>query len=82
MSKPKEFSLEKCTLWEYSIYNYFVSRKNSHGVPLCYVIRKDKSSTKDSENRDVQRIYQAILFGKMFTKDSRKVLDMIKELTL
>ena len=59
-----------------------MSRKNSRGVPLSYVIRKDTSSPEDSENRDVQIIYQASIVGKMFTRDSRKVIDILKELTL
>ena len=51
-------------------------------MPLYYVIIKDTSSTEDSENRDLQIIYQAILVRNMFTRDPRKVLDIIKELTL
>ena len=51
-------------------------------MPLSYVIRKDTSSPKDSENRDVKIIYQANLVGKMFTRDSRKVLDILNELNL
>ena len=51
-------------------------------MPLSYVIRKDTSSPKDSENRDVQIIYQASLAGNVFTRDSRKLLDILKELTL
>ena len=82
LSKPKEFSHEKWTQWEDSIYNYFVSTKNSRGVPLSYVIRKDSSSPEDSENRDMQIIYVKSLFGNMFTRDSRKVLDILKELNL
>ena len=30
----------------------------------------------------MQIIYKASIFGNMFTRDSRKVLDIIKELTL
>ena len=56
--------------------------KNSCGVTLSYVIRKDTSSTKDSENRDVQIIYQASIFGNMFTRYPRKVLGILKELTI
>ena len=82
VSKPKEFSHEKCNQWNNSIYNYFTSMENSRGVPLCYVIRKDTSSPKDSENRDVQIIYQASLVGNMFTRDLREVIDILKELTL
>ena len=51
-------------------------------MTLSYVIIKDTSSPKDSENRYVQIIYQASLVGKMFTRESRRVLDIIKELTL
>ena len=49
---------------------------------ISCVIRKDTPSPEDSENRDVQIIYQASLVGKMFTRDSTKVLDILKELTL
>ena len=82
LSKPKEFSHENWTQWEDRIKNYFASRKKSRVVPLSYVIRKDTSSPEDSENMDVHIIYQASLFGKMFTRDSRKMLDILKELTL
>ena len=51
-------------------------------MPLSYVIRKDTSSPKDSENRYVKIIYQASLVGNMFTRDSRKVLGILKGLTL
>ena len=51
-------------------------------MTLSYFIRKYTSSTEDSENRDVLILYQASLFGNMFTRDSRKVLDILKELTL
>ena len=66
LRKPKEFSHEKWNQWEDSIYNYFASSKNSRGVPLSYVIKKDTSITKYRENRDVQIIYQASLVGDMF----------------
>ena len=51
-------------------------------MPLSYVIRKDTSSPEDSENRDVQIIYQASIVWNRYTRDSRKVLDILKELTL
>ena len=57
-------------------------RKNIRGVPLSYVIRKFMPITEDSENRDSQIIYQASLVGNMFTRDTRKVHDILKELTL
>ena len=80
MNKSKEFSHEKCNQWEDIIYNYCVSRKNICGVPLSYFIRKDILSPKDSENREVQIVYQASLVRDIFTRDSRKVLDMSQRL--
>ena len=51
-------------------------------MTLSYVIRNDTSSPKDSETRDVQIIHQASIVGNMFTRYSRKVPDILKELTL
>ena len=51
-------------------------------MPLSYVIIKDKPSPKESENRNVQIIYQESLVRKIFTRDSRKFLDVLKEMTL
>ena len=51
-------------------------------MPLYYFIRKDTSITEDSEKRDLQIIYQASIVGNMFTRYSRKVIDILKELTL
>ena len=51
-------------------------------MPLYYVIRKDTSSPEDSEIRYVQIIYQASLVRNVFNRDSRKILDILKELTL
>ena len=51
-------------------------------MPLSYVIRKDTSSPEDSKNRYVQIMYQVSLVGNMFTRGSRKVIDILKELTL
>ena len=59
-----------------------MSSKNSSGVTLSYVIRKDMPSPKDSENRDVQIIYQTSLVRNMFTRYSRKVINILKELNL
>ena len=78
LRKPKELSCEKWTQWEDRVYNYFASRKKNRGVPLSYVTIKDMLSPEDSENRDVKIMYQASLVGNIFTRNSRKVLDIIK----
>ena len=51
-------------------------------IAIWYIPIKDTLSTKDSENRDVRIIYQASLVGNMFTRYSRKVIDILKELAL
>ena len=49
---------------------------------LSHFIRKYDPIHKYSENRYIQIIYQASLVENMFTRDSSKVLDILKELTL
>ena len=51
-------------------------------MPLSYVIIKETSVPEDSENTYVQIVYQASLVGDMFIIDSRKVLDILKELNI
>ena len=53
-------------------------KKNRRGVPLSYIVRKYIPSPKESENRDVQIIYQESLVSNVFTKDLRKIIDIIK----
>ena len=80
--KPKYLSYEKWTQQEDMIYKYFESRKKSRDVTLSYITRKYTSSPKDSAKRDGEIIYQEILVKNMFTRVSRIVLDIIKELNL
>ena len=47
LSNPKELSHENRAQWEGVIYNYFMSGKNIHSVPLSYVIIKDMLSPKE-----------------------------------
>ena len=56
--------------------------KNCRGVPLSYVIKKYTPSLKDSENRDVEIIYQSSFFRNMVTKDPREIINILRELTL
>ena len=58
------------------------AKKKKRGVPLSQVIRKDTPSPKDIENRNGQIIYQTSLVGNIFTRDSRKVIDIAKKPTL
>ena len=58
-----------------------VKEKNSWCAPI---LRHQKGyiDSQDSKNRDMKIIYQASLVRNMFTRDTRKVLDILKELTL
>ena len=51
-------------------------------MPLSYVIRKDTPGPDYGEIMDVQIIHQSILVGNIFTRDSKKVIDILKELTI
>ena len=59
-----------------------LTKKISRGMPLSYVIRKDTQIPDDNKNRYVQIIHKVSIYENIFTRDSRKVLDIIKELTL
>ena len=50
--------------------------------PLEYIIRKDTSSPDYNDTRDVHIIYNTSVVGNMFTKDSRKAMSILKELTI
>ena len=47
---------------------------------LCH--KKGYTRSQRQKNRYVQIIYQSSLVGNMFTRDSRKFINTIKELTL
>ena len=63
-NKPKELSCNKCMNQEDDVYNYFSSRNIICDVTLEYVIRKDTTRPDDQDKRDVQMIYNDILFKK------------------
>ena len=78
--KPEKFSHSDWTVWEESLYNYLHSIKNSRGIPISYVIRKDEQP-EDIPLREREIIYHANLEGNMFIRDSKRVLALLKELT-
>ena len=82
LDKPGKFSHEKWQEWEEAIYNYFSSYKNSRGIPYAYVIRKDPNPIDPADiDRDDLIMYNAQLDGSMFKRDSKHVLQILKELT-
>jgi len=82
LDKPGKFSHDKWQEWEEAIYNYFGSYTNSRGIPYEYVIRKDPNPIDPSmRERDNIVIYNATLVGSMFKRDSKHVLQILRELT-
>ena len=65
----------------HSLRLLFITEKHSWCAPSCVII-KDTLGPDDREKRDVQIIHQASLVGNLFIRDSRKIIDIIKELTL
>lgn len=80
IDKPNKFKYEEWTEWEKSVYTYLLSTKNSLGVPLAYVIRKD-SMYLELDERTTLVIRNASLEGAVFRSDSMKVLSLLKSLT-
>ena len=64
------------------MYTYFTATKNSWGVPLTYVIRKTPASSGIVINREQEMIQNAPLQGNIFSFETKKVLEIIKELTV
>ena len=64
------------------MYNYFSSCNNSHGVPLECAIRKENAGHDDMDPRDFQIIYNPSLEWNMFTRYSKRVINIFKELTI
>ena len=55
--------------------------KNTYDIPLAYVIRKELEQGPQELDEEHEIIYNARLSGSMFTRDSKKVLTLLKELT-
>ena len=64
------------------VYTYFTAMKNSRVVPLAYVIRKTPSISAIVIDREQEIIQNDPLQGNMFSYDTKKILAMIKEITV
>ena len=83
IDKPDKFTYDKWQQWEEAVYNYFAAIKNSHRIPLSYVIRKEPNPIEDVKMDDSDHIvYNASLQGAMFKRDSKRVLGVLRELTI
>ena len=80
LSKTKEFSHERMN--GRTAFTTTSNHRKNCCLPLSYVIRKDPPIYNYGKNRHVHIIHQASLVGNMFTRDSGKVIDIIKEMAL
>ena len=83
IDKPAKFTYDKWQQWEEAVYNYFAAVKNSHMIPLSYVIRKEPNPIAAALMDDSDHIvYNASLQEEMFKRDSKRVLGVLRELTI
>ena len=64
------------------VYNYFTAMKNSSGVPLAYIIRNTPALSDIVVDREQEIIKNASLQGNMFSRKTKKVVAILKELTV
>ena len=64
------------------VYTYFAAMKNSQGVPLTYAILKTPDPSGIVIYMEQEIIQNAPLQGKIFSCNTKKVLAIIKELTV
>ena len=83
IDKTAKFIYKKWQQWEEAVYNYFAAIKNSHMIPLSYVIRKEPNPIAAAQLDDSDHIvYNASLQGAMFKRYSKRVLGVLRELTI
>ena len=63
------------------MYIYFTAMKNSQGVPLTYVILKTPTPSVIFIYGEQDIIKNDPLKGNMFSRNTKKVLEILKELT-
>ena len=78
---PKEFKAVKWVPWLRHVENYLWQVKGCIGVPLIYVIRKDRVATAPPFSSEAeQRIYSVTLRGEAYQKDNGKVMQILTQL--
>ena len=82
IQKLDKFSHSKWVAWEEMVYTYFTAMKNSQGVPLTYVTRKTPAPPCIVIDREQEIIQNHPPQGNMFSCDTNKVIEIMKELTV
>ena len=82
IEKHDKFSHINWVALEDMVYTYFTATKNIQGVPLAYIIGNTPAPYGIVIDREQEIILNAPLQGNMFSRDTKKVLVILKELTL
>ena len=64
------------------VYTYFTAMKNIQGLPLTYVILKTPYLSDVVVDREHEIIKNTPLQSNMVSRDTKKVLEILKELTV
>ena len=82
IDKPDNFSHRNWVSREEMVFTYFNSMKNIRGVLLVYVIRKTPYPSGIDINRKQEIIQNSPLQGNMFSRDTKNVLVILKDITV
>ena len=82
IEKPDKFSHSKWVSWEDMVYAYFTATKKSRWIALSYVIHKNPYPSGIVIDMEQEIIKNALLQGNMSSCDTKKVLEILKELTV
>ena len=64
------------------LYTYFTAMKNSRGITPAYILRKTPDPSRIIIDGEQEIIKRSPLHGNMFSCDTKKVLAVLKELTV
>ena len=78
IEKPNNFSHSKWVAGEDIVYTYSIAMKNRQGLPLSYIIRKSPSPSCNIIDREQEILENSPLQGNMFSRDTNKVLAILK----
>ena len=64
------------------MYTYFTDMKNRRGLPIEYIIRKTSAPSVIVIDMEQEIIQNSPLQGNMFSRDTKNVLVIIKDITV
>ena len=83
IEKPDKISHNKWVAWEEIVYTHFTAMKNIRGIsPFTHVLRKTPYWSIINIDGEQEIINNAPPHGNMFSRDTKKVLAILKDLTV